>query len=75
MPFRYPCLFSYRDKQIWVSHIQFEFLLLFLVEVSHLGCLAGMVTVLPTGLSSNLVFLGYLLGWTLSGGTASETKT
>ena len=52
-----------------------EFLLLFLVEVSHLGCLAGMVTVLPTGLSSNLVFLGYLLGWTLSGGTVSETKT
>ena len=50
--------------------------LLFLVEVSHLGCLlGGIATVLLTGLSPNLVFLACLLGWTLLSGTVSETKT
>ena len=50
--------------------------LLFLVEVSHLGCLLGGInTVLLTGLSPNLVILARLLGWTLLSGTVSETKT
>ena len=50
--------------------------LLFLVEVSHLGCLLGGIgTVLVTGLSPNLVILARLLGWTLLPGTVSETKT
>ena len=50
--------------------------LLFLVEVSCLGCLLGGTgTVLLTGLSWNLVFLASLLGWTLLLGTVSETKT
>ena len=50
--------------------------LLFLVEVSRLGCLlGGTFTVLLTGLSWNLVFLASLLGWTLLLGTVSETKT
>ena len=50
--------------------------LLFLVEVSHLGCLLGGIgTVLVTGLSPNLVILARLLGWTLLSGTVSETKT
>ena len=50
--------------------------LLFLVEVSHLGCLLGGIgTVLLTGLSPNLVILAHLLGWTLLSGTVSETKT
>ena len=48
--------------------------LLFLVEVSHLGCLlGGTLTVLLTGLSSNLVFLACLLSWSLLSGTVSET--
>ena len=50
-----------------------KFLLLFLVVVSHPHCLAGMVIVLLTGLSSNLVFLACLLSWTING-TVSETK-
>ena len=50
--------------------------LLFLVEVSHPGCLLGGIgTVLVTGLSPNLVILTRLLGWTLLSGTVSETKT
>ena len=50
--------------------------LLFLVEVSHPGCLLGGIgTVLVTGLSPNLVILARLLGWTLLSGTVSETKT
>ena len=50
--------------------------LLFLVEVSHPGCLLdGIGTVLATGLCSNLVILAGLLGWTLLSGTVSETKT
>ena len=50
--------------------------LLFLVEVSRLGCLLGGIgTVLVTGLSPNLVILAHLLGWTLLSGTVSETKT
>ena len=50
--------------------------LLFLVEVSHPGCLLGGIdTVLLTGLSSNLVILARLLGWTLLSGTVSETRT
>ena len=50
--------------------------LLFLVEVSHPGCLLGGIdTVLVTGLSPNLVILAHLLGWTLLSGTVSETKT
>ena len=50
--------------------------LLFLVEVSRLGCLLGGIgTVLVTGLSSNLVILACLLSWTLLSGTVSETKT
>ena len=49
--------------------------LLFLVEVSHPGCLTGMVILLLTGLSSNLVFLACLLSWTLLCNTVSETKT
>ena len=50
--------------------------LLFLVEVSRLGCLLGGIgTVLVTGLSPNLVILARLLGWTLLSGTVSETKT
>ena len=50
--------------------------LLFLVEVSHPGCLLGGIdTVLLTGLSPNLVILAHLLGWTLLSGTVSETKT
>ena len=50
--------------------------LLFLVEVSHPGCLLGGTgTVLVTGLFPNLVILACLLGWTLLFGTASETKT
>ena len=50
--------------------------LLFLVEVSCLGCLLGGIgTVLVTGLSPNLVILARLLGWTLLSGTVSETKT
>ena len=50
--------------------------LLFLVEMSHLGCLLGGIgTVLATGLSSNLVILAHLLNWTLLSGTVSETKT
>ena len=50
--------------------------LLFLVEVSRLGCLLGGIdTVRVTGLSQNLVILARLLGWTLLSGTVSETKT
>ena len=50
--------------------------LLFLVEVSHPGCLLGGIgTVLVTGLSPNLVILAHLLSWTLLSGTVSETKT
>ena len=50
--------------------------LLFLVQVSRLGCLLGGIdTVLVTGLSPNLVILARLLGWTLLSGTVSETKT
>ena len=50
--------------------------LLFLVEVSHPGCLLGGIgTVLVTGLSTNLIILAHLLGWTLLSGTVSETKT
>ena len=50
--------------------------LLFLVEVSRLDCLLGGIgKVLVTGLSSNLVILTRLLGWTLLSGTVSETKT
>ena len=50
--------------------------LLFLVEVSRLGCLLGGIgTVLVTGLSPNLVILALLLSWTLLSGTVSETKT
>ena len=58
------------------SHTSSLNFLLFLVEVSHSGCLlGGTLTVLAAGLSSNLVFLGCLLGWTLLSGTVSETKT
>ena len=72
MPCSYPCLLDW-NEQIWVSHVQF---LLFLVEMSCLGCLLGGIgTVLVTGLSSNLVILAHLLGWTLLSGTVSETKT
>ena len=50
--------------------------LLFLVEVSRLGCLLGGIdAVLVTGLSPNLVIFARLLGWTLLSGTVSETKT
>ena len=70
MPFIYPGLLCYwiisRSGSV-ISSLNF---LLFLVEVSCLGSLAGMVTVLLAGLSSNLVFLACLLC-----GTVSETKT
>ena len=50
--------------------------LLFLVEVSCLGCLLGGIgTGLVTGLSPNLVILACLLSWTLLSGTVPETKT
>ena len=50
--------------------------LLFLVEVSHSGCLLGGIgTVLLTGLSPNLVLLARLLSWTLLSDTVAETKT
>ena len=74
MPCSYPCLLDW-NEQIRVSHVQFEIPPV-LVEVSHLDCLLdGIGTVLVTGLSSNLVILARLLGWTLLSGTVSETKT
>ena len=70
MPCSYPCLLDW-NEQIRVSHVQFKF-----PPVSSLGCLLGGIgTVLVTGLSSNLVILAHLLGWTLLSGTVSETKT
>ena len=69
----YPCLIGISRSGSVTSSLKF---LLFLVEVSRLGCLlGGTATVLVTGLSSNLVFLACLLGWTLLPGTVSETKT
>ena len=39
MPCSYPCLLDW-NKQIWSVMFSLKFLL-FLVEVSHLGCLLG----------------------------------
>ena len=73
MPCSYPCLLDW-NEQIWVSHVQFE-----IPPVSSRGVMSGLLlggigTVLVTGLSSNLVILAHLLGWTLLSGTVSETK-
>ena len=84
MPFIFPCLLDCGSCHCLGSigmsrsgsHISSLNFLLFLVEVSCLGCLlGGTLTVLLTGLSSNLVVLACLLGWTLRFGTVSETKT
>ena len=74
MPCSYPvCLIRMSRSGSVMLSLKF---LLFLEEVSHLGCLLGGIgTVLVTVLSSNLVILAGLLGWTLLSGTVSETKT
>ena len=74
MPFIYRvCLIGMSRSGSLTFSLKF---LLFLVEVSRLGCLLGGIdTVLATGLSPNLVIFARLLGWTLLSGTVSETKT
>ena len=70
MPLIYPSLLYYQNKQIWVSHIQFEF-----PPVSSRGVMSRLSCWNAHSAAHRVVLKPHLLGWTLLCGTVSETKT